>query len=125
MAIAAVAAAQPEAPAIPDVSKLISRGYDDAAVVQQRFEAAGFKDVRTHEFEFGVDIEADRFGEAMGLLVAGGLNRLWTQDEVDKYGTKDKMVAAITDYLKSNYTDGKWDGKMVANVTIAHKAAAA
>lgn len=118
---AALNEAYPGAPALPDAIKLVSKGYDRASLIEERCAAAGFTDVRIHEYEVSIDQDAERFGEATGMLVAGVAGRLWSKEDVEKYGTPPKIIEAITRYLNANYEGGRWGGKIVANIAIASK----
>lgn len=122
VAVPAMKAAFPEAPSLPDVKSLILKGYDDASIIEEKMKAGGFTDVNVHDYEFPPGVDADRFGEACGMLVALALGRLWSKEDVEKYGAPLKTIAALTKYLKGNFEGGTWNGKMTANIVLARKA---
>lgn len=122
MAIAAMKAAFPEAPAMPPVERLILKGYDKPSVIEEKLKESGFEDISIHEYEFSLGLDSDRFGTASGTLAAMATSKLWSKEDIEKYGTPPKMIGAIKDYLNSNFEGGVWDGKMPANIVTARKA---
>lgn len=117
----AIKTAYPEAPALPPVQSLILKGYDKSSVIEQKLKDSGFVDVSIHQFEFALGLDSDRFGEAAGTLAAFATSRIWSKEDVEKYGTPPKMIGAMRDYLNKNYEGGVWDGKMPANVVFGKK----
>jgi ubiquinone/menaquinone biosynthesis C-methylase UbiE len=122
MATSAMSAACPDAPALPPIESIITKGYDKQTVINEKLGEVGFEQVSVEEFSFSPSIDADRFGEACGSLMAMVISRLWDKEDVEKYGSPPKVIEVITTYLASNCNGGIWDGKLLANIVLARRA---
>jgi hypothetical protein len=120
MAAKALSLKYPSSPALPDASKLFSRGYNDTTSFKSKLLEAGYKDIQISKYEFKVDIEADRFAEATSTLVNMIIGKYWTKEEIIEYGGKN-IETAILEHLLQNYKDGKWDDEMEGIIAFGRK----
>jgi ubiquinone/menaquinone biosynthesis C-methylase UbiE len=121
VAIPAIQKYIPDAPALPpNVNIFPAKGWTEAETIPPKLEAAGFQQVRVEEYAFTPEVEAEEFAEATAVLVRVVMQRLWKAEDVEKFGGKVEEV--LLRYLKENWKDGKWDGKMVALATTGRKA---
>nr|POE63391.1 methyltransferase tpch [Quercus suber] len=111
----------PEAPEVPAPgSASPPSGWTDVESVRGKLEAAGFCDVEVAEFRFGIDIEAEEFARATGVLVGVMAKRAWDPEVFAAAGPK--IEGALLRYLKEEFSDGRWDGEMTAIISLGRKA---
>ena len=116
----ALAAFVPGAPALPSPQSVFpARGWSDPEAIPARLENGGFKDVRVSEYSFTPDVPAEEFAEATAVLVQVITKRLWSEDDNSKYS--DQIESALLRYLKENFPNGRWNGQMVALISIGRK----
>lgn len=116
----AIAQYIPGAPALPSPGQLFPpRGWSDPDAIPSKLENAGFWDVRVTEYSFTPDVEAEEFAEAAGSLVKVVTKKLWSEEQNVEFAGR--VEPALLRYLRENYNDGKWDGKMTVIITLAQK----
>ncbi|KAK5168272.1 uncharacterized protein LTR77_006841 [Saxophila tyrrhenica] len=110
----------PDAPALPpNVTIFPAKGWTDTASIPEKLEKAGFKDVQVSEYSFTPTVEAEEFAEATAVLAKVVMRRLWRSEDFSKF--EGKVQEVLLRYLRENYAGGKWDGEMVAIITIGRK----
>jgi ubiquinone/menaquinone biosynthesis C-methylase UbiE len=120
LAMPALAAFIPDAPALPSPQTVFpARGWSDPDAIPARLEKGGFKDVNISEYSFTPDVPAEEFAEATAVLVQVITKRLWSEDDNKKYG--DQIELALLRYLKENFPNGRWNGQMIALISIGRK----
>lgn len=120
VAMPAVSAFIPDAPALPDPKTVFPvRGWSDPSAIPAKMEKAGFTNVKVSEYSFTPDVEAEEFAEAVAVLVKVITKRFWTEDQNQKFG--DRIEPALLRYFQENYAGGKWNGKMVAIISTGRK----
>lgn len=120
IALPALAAHVPEPPVLPNPSGLFpNRGWNEPAAVRAKLEKAGFGAIEVEEYKFTPEIEPEDFAKAMNVLVHVVAKRFWSEEDFSKYGPQ--VEGALLRYLKETFTDGKWDGKMTAIVSVGKK----
>ena len=121
VAIPALAAFIPEAPALPSPNTVFpARGWSDPNAIPEKLEKGGFKDVNVSEYTFTPDVGPQEFSEAMAVLVQVITKRLWSEEENKKYG--DQIEPALFRFLNENFPNGRWNEQMVAIISIGRKA---
>lgn len=119
-AVPALSTYLPDAPPLPVPDTIfLAQGWNDPASIHARMEAAGFQDVQISEFGFTPDVPAEQFAEACAALTKGMARRFWSKDENEKYA--DGVQPAFLKFLLENFPDGKWNGTMVAIISIGTK----
>jgi ubiquinone/menaquinone biosynthesis C-methylase UbiE len=120
VAVPAISKYMPDAPALPpNVNIFPAKGWTEVSSIPPKLEKAGFQDVQVSEYAFTPDVEAEEFAEATAVLVKVVMQRLWSKEDVEKYGGNVEEV--LLRYLKENYEGGKWNGQMVALITVGRK----
>ena len=110
----------PGTPELPNPANIFpSPGWTDPEKVRSKLESAGFKDVQVDEYSFTPDVEPEGFSAACAFLVRGLAARLWSKEDNEKFA--DQIQPAMLRYLKENYADGKWTGKMTAIISLGKK----
>ena len=110
----------PDAPKLPSPGTVFPvRGWSDPAATSGKLENAGFRDVQVSEYAFTPDAGAEDFAEATAVLVKVVTKRFWSEEENQKHG--DQIEPALLRYLKENFSNGKWNGQMVALIALGKK----
>ncbi|KAK3708881.1 hypothetical protein LTR37_011211 [Vermiconidia calcicola] len=120
IAMPAIDAFIPDAPKLPSPGTVFPvRGWSDPAATSGKLENAGFRDVQVSEYAFTPDAGAEDFAEATAVLVKVVTKRFWSEEENQKHG--DQIEPALLRYLKENFSNGKWNGQMVALIALGNK----
>lgn len=110
----------PDGPELPHPGAVFpGRGWSDASAIPEKLTKAGFKEIDVSEYSFTPDVEAAEFAEAMAVLVKVITGRLWSEEDNEKFGPQ--IEPALLKYLETNFEGGKWDGKMLALISIGKK----
>ena len=120
VAVPAIKTFIPDAPALPSLTHIFpAQGWNDLPAIRAKLEKAGFRDIHVNEYAFTPDVEAEEFAEATALLVKVMTRRFWNQKEHAKF--ESQIEPALLKYLQENFSDGKWDGQMVAIISTGKK----
>ena len=123
LAVPALTQDIPEAPALPIPESIFpAKGWENPAVIRRKLADAGFQDIEVKQYSFTPDVRPVAFAEACAALTKGLAKRFWSNDENSRYA--EAIEPAYLTYLYDNFPDGRWNGKMTANISIARKKAA-
>lgn len=122
LAVPALTQHIPEAPALPIPDSIFpAKGWEDPAAIWRKLADAGFQDIDVNQYSFTPHVRPVAFAEACAALTKGLAKRFWSDDENSRYA--EAIEPAYLTYLYDNFPDGKWDGKMTANISIARRPA--
>ncbi|KAK4546078.1 hypothetical protein LTR36_002215 [Oleoguttula mirabilis] len=121
IALPALAQLIPEAPTLPPPDQMFpQRGWSDLEAITAKLEKAGFEEIKVSEFSFTPDVDADEFAEGTAILTKVVAKKGWSGEQNIAFA--DQIEPALLRYLKENFKDGKWNGKMTAIITLGKKA---
>ena len=120
LAMPAISAFLPEAPGLPAPATVFpARSWGDPAAIPEKLEKAGFKEIEVGEYAFTPDVPPAEFAEACAVLIKVITKRLWSEEENKQFG--DRIEPALLKYLHENFPNGKWNGMMVATISMGRK----